>query len=254
MTILKIGFITILFILFLYPLKAFAHGSSADHAGKNLGFGNISLYIVIGAAILLILFIFIWIILKGKMKTLNIRKREEREKAAKLNHLLKGARFGTAIWVVITIVAGGVALANKESNVSFMHIHGLDFSSNGKQLFVPSHDGLRVFEDTHWEVAKSEPNDYMGFSMADDGFYSSGHPGEGSDLQNPVGIIKSKDNGNTLKTLSLAGESDFHVMDNTLDTEPRIWNESKACQHTINRRSNIDACCCLNAGPRRFCY
>jgi DNA-binding beta-propeller fold protein YncE len=52
----------------------------------------------------------------------------------------------------------------------------------------------------------------MGFQTVDDGFYSSGHPGSGSTLKNPLGIVKSTDNGKTLTTLGFEGESDFHGM------------------------------------------
>ncbi|MBN2981809.1 hypothetical protein [Cohnella algarum] len=52
----------------------------------------------------------------------------------------------------------------------------------------------------------------MGFSMVDDGFYSSGHPARGSKKKNPFGIVKSTDEGRSLETLTLYGEVDFHGM------------------------------------------
>lgn len=52
----------------------------------------------------------------------------------------------------------------------------------------------------------------MGFSATDDGFYSSGHPEEGSSLGNPLGLVKSFDNGQTLMNLGFYKESDFHYM------------------------------------------
>jgi hypothetical protein len=46
----------------------------------------------------------------------------------------------------------------------------------------------------------------------DEGFYSSGHPGSGDTLLNPLGLVKSTDMGDTLQQLAFLGESDFHVM------------------------------------------
>lgn len=98
------------------------------------------------------------------------------------------------------------------SDIELMHVHGLGFSGDGAGLFVPSHDGLKVFEAGVWSEAAGEPHDYMGFSMVDDGFYSSGHPGAGSSLENPFGIIKTTDMGENLEMLDLYQEVDFHGM------------------------------------------
>lgn len=42
--------------------------------------------------------------------------------------------------------------------------------------------------------------------------YSSDHPGPGLDLPNPVGLIVSRDSGETWQPVSLTGEADFHAM------------------------------------------
>ena len=55
-------------------------------------------------------------------------------------------------------------------------------------------------------------SDTLGFNAVSDGFYSSGHPGEGSNLLNPMGLIKSTDRGNTIEELGFQGESDFHYL------------------------------------------
>lgn len=96
--------------------------------------------------------------------------------------------------------------------VQFRHIHGLGFSSDGRQLLVPAHDGLLIFEAGGWMASDLPVHDYMGFSPTDNGFYSSGHPGPGSNLVNPLGLVSSSDGGRTLNTLAFEGESDFHVM------------------------------------------
>ena len=57
----------------------------------------------------------------------------------------------------------------------------------------------------------------MGFTGAKDPgvFYASGHPGAGSDLPNPLGLIRSVDGGRTWEQLSRQGDSDFHAMTTT---------------------------------------
>ena len=48
----------------------------------------------------------------------------------------------------------------------------------------------------------------MGFTIAGPNrFYASGHPGEGTDLPNPVGLIASTDHGRTLETSCPRGVS-----------------------------------------------
>ena len=96
--------------------------------------------------------------------------------------------------------------------VQFPHIHGLGFSADGRQLFVPAHDGFRIFENGHWFVPDIPAHDYMGYSPTDNGFYSSGHPGIRTNFVNPLGLLKSTDGGQTLITLDVEGESDFHLM------------------------------------------
>lgn len=92
------------------------------------------------------------------------------------------------------------------------HLHGLGFSADGRQLIVPAHTGLRVYEDGAWHTPDVPAHDYMGFALVDDGFYSSGHPAPGSSLANPLGLVKSTDGGATLQSLGFVGESDFHTM------------------------------------------
>ncbi len=55
--------------------------------------------------------------------------------------------------------------------------------------------------------------DLMGFTVAGPGhYYASGHPGTATDLPQPVGLIESRDGGNTWTVLSRGGASDFHAL------------------------------------------
>jgi hypothetical protein len=92
---------------------------------------------------------------------------------------------------------------------AFTHIHGLGYSSDGKRLFIPAHNGLKVYADGKWSDAPGEKHDYMGFSLADNGFYSSGHPAVGSTYKNPMGLIKSTDEGKSITVLALEAKWTF---------------------------------------------
>lgn len=92
------------------------------------------------------------------------------------------------------------------------HVHGLTFTPDGKGLMVPAHIGLAVYRDGRWSKAPGAPHDFMGFSGAKNAIYSSGHPAPGSPLRNPLGLMKSTDEGRTWQQLGLSGESDFHLM------------------------------------------
>lgn len=51
----------------------------------------------------------------------------------------------------------------------------------------------------------------MGFTVTGTS-YASGHPGPGTDLPDPVGLIRSTDGGTSCEQLSPQGESDFHAL------------------------------------------
>jgi photosystem II stability/assembly factor-like uncharacterized protein len=104
------------------------------------------------------------------------------------------------------------------SRVTLMHVHGLSFSANGKQLMIPSHHGMAVFADGKWSKAAGPQHDYMGFSATRDALYSSGHPAPGSGLVNPFGLIKSRDGGRSWQKLGFEGESDFHTLATSYST------------------------------------
>ncbi len=122
--------------------------------------------------------------------------------------------IAAVIAAFIAVMAAGIFYLNKNTGnaVRFDHIHGMGYTADGEMLLVPAHDGLRIYEEGTWRKAETEPHDYMGFSMTDDGFYSSGHPAPGSDLKNPMGIVKSDNLGSEIEPLALYGEIDFHGM------------------------------------------
>lgn len=100
-----------------------------------------------------------------------------------------------------------------EEKVTFSHIHGVGFTADGENALIPAHDGLRKLENGSWTVPEGDAHDYMGFTMIDSGFYSSGHPSLQTDYENPLGLVKSINEGGSIEMLGMEGEVDFHIMD-----------------------------------------
>ena len=93
------------------------------------------------------------------------------------------------------------------------HLHGAVV--DGADLLVGTHDGVhRVSIDsgTARRVGDST-DDFMGFAGDPSGLLvASGHPGLGSTLPNPLGLITSTDGGTSWEPVSLTGEVDFHSL------------------------------------------
>ncbi|KPL59536.1 F510_1955 family glycosylhydrolase [Rossellomorea vietnamensis] len=100
----------------------------------------------------------------------------------------------------------------KSKDTTIDHIHGIGYPNNQGDLVIATHDGLMKYKDSTWYGTNSLKHDYMGFQPYKDGFYSSGHPEEGSILKNPLGLVKSTDGGKSLDKLALYGETDFHYL------------------------------------------
>lgn len=110
--------------------------------------------------------------------------------------------------------ATGIALPPEAS-----HVHGAGFDPDTGEVLVATHAGLFTVPGPDGGQESPEPErvgpviDLMGFSVAEPGRYvASGHPSPGVDMPNPVGLIESRDGGETWEALSLSGESDFHAL------------------------------------------
>ena len=102
------------------------------------------------------------------------------------------------------------------------HIHGLGYPGSGDSLMIATHHGPILYEGGVWSETTSENHDYMGFQAVADGFVSSGHPEPGSDYENPLGLLKSTNLGETFQQYSFAGEIDFHYLGASYNTD-RIY-------------------------------
>lgn len=229
MTILHRMIYILMFSCLLLPVQAYAHGTEAEHQREMM----MSTYVFIGTSILFVLFFVLYRVTKNKVGDLtNVKKVEEREKRLGLTKTVKRLKWAWMIALIGIAISGGTILfgdgtsemsnllegnkpggmSEEASEIMLEHVHGLGYSRDGKKIFIPAHSGLRVYSEGRWSIPEGEKHDYMGFSMVDDGFYSSGHPAPGSGMMNPFGIIKSTDEGKTIQTLDLKGESDFHSM------------------------------------------
>lgn len=120
------------------------------------------------------------------------------------------------IGVIVAMVGFATLLlltsGNASQTVNFADIHGISFTGDGNQLRVATHTGLVSYSNGSWSRPDLPINDYMGYSGTSDGFFSSGHPGAGSNLVNPIGLVKSDDFGASVQAINFLGETDFHVM------------------------------------------
>ncbi|WP_436371336.1 F510_1955 family glycosylhydrolase [Cytobacillus sp. BC1816] len=210
----------ILFSIFMFlyssPIGVLAHGTEEEHQQEVASNTFATNGLLVSAAILVTGIISIFV-MNRRMKTLNVKKQKEK---GKRDSLQKGVKIGQ--WVSIVSLVGVISFGifsfintkakDIENSVELMHVHGLGITNDGEEIYVPAHDGLKVFEAGEWRSAKGDKHDYMGFSMVDDGFYSSGHPEPGSSMKNPFGVVKSNDMGENLEILDLYGEIDFHGM------------------------------------------
>ena len=94
------------------------------------------------------------------------------------------------------------------------HVHGLVVVDDGT-LRAGTHTGVVAVTGTG-SVSRigTSRDDLMGMTgvPGTDLLATSGHPGAGSSLPNPVGLVLSDDAGLTWSAISLTGEVDFHAL------------------------------------------
>lgn len=92
------------------------------------------------------------------------------------------------------------------------HVHGIAIDPADDTVYLATHDGLFGY-GTGTSTRVGPVIDLMGFAAAGPStFYASGHPGPGTALPNPVGLLSTRDAGRTWQPLSRQGESDFHAL------------------------------------------
>lgn len=110
--------------------------------------------------------------------------------------------------------AGSPAAEPSPKASALNHVHGISVDPASSRILLATHDGL--YDATAEPAVKVGDStiDLMGFTTTSepDVFFASGHPGPGSSLPNPVGLIQATDAGNTWEPVSRTGESDFHAL------------------------------------------
>ncbi|WP_298591797.1 F510_1955 family glycosylhydrolase [uncultured Kocuria sp.] len=98
------------------------------------------------------------------------------------------------------------------AGTAITHVHAITRDAATGTVLLATHEGLFRLQDR--ELTQVGPAvDLMGFTVTPEGRYlASGHPGAGTDLPEPVGLIGSTDRGETWEVLSRGGESDFHTL------------------------------------------
>jgi photosystem II stability/assembly factor-like uncharacterized protein len=117
---------------------------------------------------------------------------------------------------ILLVASSPGAIASGESIGALSHIHSV--RAFGDQILLGTHEGLYQYLDEK-TVKRISPErfDVMGLAVSSKGFYASGHPGPGSKLPEPVGLLLTTDRGATWKKISLTGEVDFHTLETVGD-------------------------------------
>lgn len=121
-------------------------------------------------------------------------------------------RTGIALAAALAVAAG--CATPEPTGPVFAHVHGLGMDPADGTILIATHDGLFRSSPDGLVPVGTDGRDLMGFTVTGPGAYlSSGHPGPGDDLPDPLGLVESRDAGATWAPLSLTGEVDFHALD-----------------------------------------
>jgi hypothetical protein len=123
--------------------------------------------------------------------------------------------LATAGAVAVAIARGGGEGGSGGGGPGLTHVHGLGVNPKDGSLYIATHTGL--FRAAKGETKASRfgnsEQDVMGFSvLGPDRFLGSGHPAPLQGGPSNLGLIRSDDAGRSWDSVSLLGESDFHVL------------------------------------------
>lgn len=117
--------------------------------------------------------------------------------------------------ILFFVVVFTPALSNNagaETLDAVAHIHHIKVVE--KKAFVLTHEGLfELVGKNNMKLVAKDKFDVMGFTTLGKDLFASGHPSKGSNMPNPIGLLKSIDGGLSWKSVSLAGKVDFHLLE-----------------------------------------
>lgn len=122
------------------------------------------------------------------------------------------ARVLSGLIAGFLLLGANTAVGSGQSIGSISHIHSV--RAFGDQVILGTHEGLfRYVDQKTVQLMGPEIFDIMGLAVFGKKLYASGHPGPGSKLPEPVGLLLSTDSGKSWKRLGLQGEVDFHLLE-----------------------------------------
>lgn len=172
-------------------------------------------YMFLAFFILLTVSLALYFLLRNRLDGLNkVKDSESKNIRTNLTKKISILRWVWMISLIGFLLTGVNKFFDSQNNeaVKLSHFHGMGYSTDGQRLIMAEHHGLMVYASGRWSDGLGDNNDYMGFSMYDQGFYSSGHPPLDSNLKNPFGVIRSLDEGKNLEPLAYYGQIDFHLL------------------------------------------
>ncbi len=126
------------------------------------------------------------------------------------------AMVAVLVIAMVTACSGGSPVATGTQSDGVEHIHGLGVDPADGVLYAATHTGLfRVPGKGAAARVADRRQDTMGFTITGPNtFLGSGHPDHAKDpdLDPQLGLIRSTDAAESWRTVSLAGQADFHVL------------------------------------------
>ena len=127
------------------------------------------------------------------------------------NSVLKRVTYRYLVFTLICLSAFN-SQASAETLDSVSHIHQVKVVE--KKVLVLTHEGLyELVSKNNMKIVGKDKIDVMGFTTLRRILFASGHPPQGSEALNPIGLVKSIDGGLTWKSVSLVGKVDFHFLE-----------------------------------------
>ena len=138
------------------------------------------------------------------------------------------------IALILVWIAPIESLASGQSIGSISHIHHI--KAFGKQILLGTHEGLFAYIDKDTVTRLGDENfDIMGLSTSGRTLFASGHPGPGSKLPEPVGLLQSTNVGKSWIKVSLQSEVDFHLLESSSTDIYGIDSRSGNLLHSSDR-------------------
>lgn len=102
--------------------------------------------------------------------------------------------------------------AQVQAIIELRHAHGIGYSADGSRILIPNHYGIAVYSEGRWSKLQGPEHDYMGFVVARDFIFTSGHVARSRGSSNPLGLLRSADGGNSWAALGFEGIAEFHLV------------------------------------------